>query len=64
MHKRNPRKRSEKKTKYIFKEITTKKFPNLKKETNTQVQEEQRVSNKMNTNRLTPRHNIIKTAKD
>ena len=38
-------------------------FPNLMKETDTQVQEVQRVSNKMNPNRLTPRHVIIKMAK-
>ena len=38
-------------------------FPNLKKETYIQVQEAQRVSNKMNPNRLTPRHIIIKMTK-
>ena len=44
-------------------EILTKNFPNLKKETYIQLQEEQRVSNKMNPNRQTPRYNISKTAK-
>ena len=39
------------------------KFPNLNKETDIQVQEAKRVPNKMNTNRPTPRHIIIKTAK-
>jgi len=37
-------------------------FPNLKKETDTQVQEAKRVLNKMNSNISTPRHIIIKTA--
>ena len=44
-------------------EILTEIFPNLKKETYIQLQEEQRVSNKMNPNRQTPRYNISKTAK-
>ena len=38
-------------------------FPNLKKETDIQVQEAQRVPNKVNQNRPTPRHTIIKMAK-
>ena len=38
-------------------------FPNLKKETDIQVQKAQRVPNKMNPKRPTPRHIIIKTAK-
>ena len=38
-------------------------FPNLKKETDIHVQEAQRVPNKMNPNRPTPRHIIIKMAK-
>ena len=38
-------------------------FPKPKKETDTQVQEAQRVPNKMNLNRSTPRHIIIKMAK-
>ena len=38
-------------------------FPNLKKETDIQVQEEQRVLNKMYPNRRIPRHIVIKTAK-
>ena len=37
-------------------------FQNLKKETDKQVQEAQRVPNKVNTNRPTPRHIIIKKA--
>ena len=38
-------------------------FPNLKKETHIQIQEAQRVLNKINPNRPTPRHIIIKMAK-
>ena len=38
-------------------------FPSLKKETDSQVQETQRVPNKMNPNRPAPRHIIIKMAK-
>ena len=38
-------------------------FINLKKETDIQVQEAQRVPNKMNPNRPTPRHILIKMAK-
>ena len=38
-------------------------FSNLKKETNLQVQEAQRVPNKINPNRPTPRYIIIKIAK-
>ena len=38
-------------------------FPNLKKEKDIQLQDEQRVPKKMNPNRPTPRHIIIKMAK-
>ena len=38
-------------------------FPNLVKEIDIQVQEAQRVPNKMDTKRPTPRHIIIKTPK-
>ena len=38
-------------------------IPNLRKETDIQVQEAQRVPNKMNPNRPTPRRAIIKMAK-
>ena len=39
------------------KEIMDENFPNLKKETDIQAQEGQRVPNKMNPNRSIPRHN-------
>ena len=38
-------------------------FPNLVKEIDMQVEEAQRVPNKMGINRLTPRHIIIKRPK-
>ena len=38
-------------------------FPNLKKETGIQIKEAQRALNKLNPNRPTPRHSIIKMAK-
>ena len=38
-------------------------FPNLKKEADIQIQEAQRVQNKMNPNRPTPRYITIKMAK-
>ena len=41
----------------------TENFPNLVKEINIQVQEGQRVSNKMDPKRPTPRHIIIKMPK-
>ena len=47
----------------VFNEIMAEKFPNPKKEIDIQVQEVQRIPNKMNPNRPTPRHIIIKIAK-
>ena len=40
-----------------------KNFPNLGKETDIQIQKVQRVPNKMNSKRPTPRHTIIKMLK-
>lgn len=39
-------------------------FPNLRKDTDIQIQETQRLSNKMNPKRSTPRHVIIKMSKN
>ena len=47
----------------LFKEIMTKNFLNLVKEKDTEVQEAQRVPNKMDTKRPTIRHIIIKMVK-
>ena len=46
----------------IFEEITAENIPNLK-ERHIKIQEAKRVPNKLNSNRPTPRHIIIKTAK-
>ena len=40
--------------KNVFEEIMTENFPNLKKETDIQIQEAWRVPNKMNPKRPTP----------
>ena len=47
----------------LFEEIMKESFPNLVKEIDIQVQEAQRVPNKMGTKRTTPRHIIIKMPK-
>ena len=44
----------------LFEEIMTENFPNLVKEKDTQVQEAQRVPNKLDTKRPTLRHIIVK----
>ena len=46
----------------IFEEIIAGNFPNLK-DTGFKIQEAQRAPNKLNPNRPTPRHIIIKMAK-
>ena len=46
----------------IFEEVFTGNFPNLK-DTEFKIQEAQRAPNKLNPNRPTPRHIIIKMAK-
>ena len=53
----------EKEIEKVLDKIMVENFPKPKKETDTQVQEAQRVPNKMNLNRSTPRHIIIKMAK-
>ena len=47
----------------IFEEITVENFPNLGKETLTQVQEAQRVPGRINPRTNTPRHIVIKLTK-
>ena len=56
MHFRGPRRRKEKGVERVFDEIMAENFPDI------QVQEAQRVPNKMNPKRPTPRH-ILKMAK-
>ena len=50
----------EQETGNLFEKIMKENFPNLVKEKDRQVQEAQRVLNKMDAKRLTPRHIIIK----
>ena len=47
----------------LFEKIMKEKSPSLVKEINIQVQEAQRVPNKLDPKRTTPRHIIIKTPK-
>ena len=47
----------------LFEKIMKENFPNLEKEIDIQVQEAQRVPNKMDPKRPTPRHIIIKMPK-
>ena len=47
----------------LFEKIMKENFPNLVKETDLQVQEAQRVPNKMDAKRPTPRHIKIKMPK-
>ena len=55
---RDVRKRREKGIENVLWKIMAENCPNLKKETDIQVQEAQRVQNKMNPNRPTPRRII------
>ena len=47
----------------LFDKIIKENFPNLVKEIDMQVKEAQRVPNKMDTKRPTPRHIIVKMPK-
>ena len=47
----------------VFEKIMKDNFPKLVKEIDTQVQEAQRVPNKLDPKRITPRHIIIKMPK-
>ena len=49
--------------KKLFEEIVNKNFPNLAREADTQVDETQRVTNKVNLKRHIPRHVITKMSK-
>ena len=53
----------EQETENLFEKITKEKFPNLMKEIHIQVQEAQRVPNKMEAKRPMPTHIIIKKPK-
>ena len=58
-----PEEEKSKKLKDYLKKIMKEKFPNLVKEIDIPVQEEQRIPNKLNSKRTTPRHIIIKWPK-
>ena len=53
----------EQETENLFEKIMAENSPNLVKDIDTQVQDVQRVPNKMNPKRPTPRHIIIKVPK-
>ena len=53
----------EKETEKIFQEIIAENFPNMGKESPTQIQEAQREPYKINPRRNTPRHILIKLTK-
>ena len=57
------REERENKIENLFEKIMTKNFPYLVKKVDIQVQEAQRVPNKMKPKRNTPRYIIIKMAK-
>lgn len=60
MHFRGPRREGkEKEAENLFEEIIVENFPNLKKETETQIQASWSASNKINLRRSTPRHIAI-----
>ena len=48
----------------LFEKIMKENVPNLVKEIGTQPQEAQRVRNKMDTKRITPRHIIMQKVKE
>ena len=50
-------------TENLFEEIIAENFPNLRKETDIQVQEAQRAPNKKNPKRPTTKHMIIKMSR-
>lgn len=56
--------REKKRAKISFEEIMAKKFPDLGKEKDFQIQEAQRVPKTMNPKRPTPRHIIINMSKE
>ena len=57
---RSPRRRRQKDHEKILEEITVENFPKMGKEIITQVQETQRVPNRINPGRNTTRHILIK----
>ena len=62
-HYTGPRRRREKGPEKIFEEIIVEKFPNMGMKVATQVQEVQRVLDRINPRRNTLRHIVIKLTK-
>ena len=60
---KNTRKRRQKGHEQILEEIIVENFPKMGKEIATQVQETQRVPNRINLRQNTPRHILIKLMK-
>ena len=56
-------KKREQEIENLFEKIMTGKFPNLVREIDIQIQEVQRVPNKMDPNRTSPRHTRINMSK-
>ena len=56
IHNRGPRREKMKRIKNVFEEIMAEHFPNLKKETDIQLQKVERILNKMNP--ISPYQNI------
>ena len=63
MNHRSPRRRRQKGHEKILEEIIAENFPKMGKEIATQVQETQRVPNRINPRRNTPRHILVKLTK-
>ena len=59
MYYRSSRRREVENDKNVFDEIMPENFPNIKKETNIQVQKEKRIPKKMKTKKYTLRYTII-----
>ena len=62
-HYRGPRRRREKGPEKILEETIAENFPKMGKEIVNQVQEAQRVPDRINPRRNTPRHSVIKLTK-
>ena len=62
-HRGAKRRRKDQETENLFEKIMKENFPNLVKEVDIPVQEAQRVPNKLDPKRTTPRHIIIKMPK-
>ena len=60
---RSPRRRRQKDHEKILEEVIVDNFPKMGKEIITQVQENQRVPNRINPRQKTPRHILIKLTK-